>query len=367
MTTENKHILVPSSHTSSSSPVVVTGASGFIAMHLVEQLLTQGYWVRGTVRRDPAGYDVLHALPGASERLELVRADLTDDGVFDDIVAGAPIVMHTASPYAIDVEDAQRDLVDPAVRGTLNVLEACQKTTSVKRVIITSSMAAITDEPDSSHIYTEKDWNQHSSLTRNPYYYSKTLAERAAWDFVDQQSVDYDVVVINPFLVIGQSHGKSLNPSNQVLVDILSGVYPGIMSMAWGFVDVRDVASAHILAMRNPQARGRYLCANETIPMREVVKFMKQEGFDKGYKLPKWSMDHALGDMTVKLSSYFQPGGVGSYLRTHIGRIPSFDHTKIVDQLGLRFTPMHTTLRDTFTDLEQWEHITPRPSAQTTV
>jgi dihydroflavonol-4-reductase len=362
----NTKSFVSSAQTSSSAPVVVTGASGFIAMHLVEQLLAQGYWVRGTVRRDPAGYDVLHGLPGASERLELVRADLTDDGAFDDVVAGAPIIMHTASPYAIDVQDAQRDLVDPAVRGTLNVLEACQKTTSVKRVIITSSMAAITDEPDSSHIYTEKDWNQHSSLTRNPYYCSKTLAERTAWDFVDQQSVDYDVVVINPFLVVGPSHGKSLNPSNQVFVDMLSGTYPGIMKMSWGLVDVRDVAAAHMLAMQNPKARGRNLCANETMSMREIVGFMRQEGFGKDHKVPTMGMDHALGTMIVKLSSYFQPGGVGSYLRTHIGRTPNFDHSKIVEQLGLTFTPMTTTLRDTFADLEQWEHITPRSLAQAT-
>ncbi len=356
--------MIAAAQTSSSSPVVVTGASGFIAMHLVEQLLAQGYWVRGTVRRDPSSYTTLHELPGATERLELIQADLTDEGAFDSIVAGAPVVMHTASPYAIDVEDAQRDLVDPAVRGTLNVLEACQKTDSVRRVIITSSMAAITDEPDSSHVYTEQDWNQQSSLTRNPYYYSKTLAERAAWDFAEQQNPDFDVVVINPFLVIGPSHGKSLNPSNQVLVDILSGTYPGIMSVAWGFVDVRDVAAAHILAMQNADAEGRYLCANETKPMREVVEFMKAEGFGKGYKLPKWSMDHALGNLTVKLSSYFQPGGVGSYLRTHIGRIPYFDHSKIEDHLGLAFTPLETTLRDTFADLERWGHIATRTNSQ---
>ena len=159
-----------------AAPILVTGASGFIASRIVEQLLAKGYGVRGTVRslktdkeRDLAP---LRALEGAADRLELVEADLLAEGSFDRAAAGCEYVMHTASPYVLDAKDPQRDLVDPAVSGTRNVLSACQRAATVKRVVLTSSMAAITDEPESDHVLTESDWNEKSSLERNPYYYS---------------------------------------------------------------------------------------------------------------------------------------------------------------------------------------------------
>ena len=353
--------LIMPSMTSVTSPVVVTGASGFIATHLIEQLLSMGYFVRGTVRSAPDTYTVLHELAGASERLELVRADLLDEAAFDEVVQGATVVLHTASPYAVSVEDPQRDLVDPAVEGTLHVLRACERAKTVERVVLTSSMAAITDEPDSSHVYTEADWNERSSLQRNPYYYSKTLAEKAAWEFVEKQG-GFELVVINPFLVIGPCHTARMNPSNQVLADILGGVYPGIMNISWGFVDVRDVARAHIEAMERGDASGRYLCANETLSMRELVEKMRALGYARGYKLPRWSMDNALGNLSVKLGSYFQPSGVGSYLRTHIGREPRFDHAKIARDLDFSFLPLDDTIAATLTDLERWGHIPRRAS-----
>lgn len=344
-------------------PVCVTGASGFIAAHLVEQLLERGYRVRGTVRGSADKYPFLTELPGAKERLELVSADLTAEGAFDQAVAGCEYVMHTASPYALDVKDPQKDLVDPAVKGTTSVLEACKKTGTVKRVVLTSSMAAITDEPESEHVYTEVDWNDKSSLERNPYYYSKALAERAGWQFVAEHEPAFDLVVINPFLVIGPSHTKTVNPSNQVFADILGGTYPGIMSVSWGLVDVRDVARAHLLAMEQPDAKGRNICANATLSMREVVELMKSHGYGEGYKLPKLDLACSLGDFAVKLGSYFQPKGVGSYLRTHIGKVPRFDHSKIVRELGLEFRPLEQSIIETLSDLERWGHIPARKSA----
>lgn len=346
-------------------PVVVTGASGFIAAHLTRELLERGYRVRGTVRGGADKYPFLTELPGARERLELVSADLNAEGAFDEAVRGAEIVMHTASPYALDVKDPQRDLVDPAVKGTTGVLESCRKAGTVKRVVLTSSMAAITDEPDSDHVYTEADWNDRSSLDRNPYYYSKTLAERAGWSFLEEKKPSFDLVVINPFLVIGPSLTKAVNPSNQVFVDILGGTYPGIMSVAWGFVDVRDVAHAHVLAMETPGANGRNLCANTTLGMREVVELLRKHGYGEGYKLPRLDLACKLGDFAIKLGSYFQPKGIGSYLRTHIGKVPRFDHGKIARELGLEFRPIEQTIVETLADLERWGHIAPRAAAAT--
>ena len=251
--------------------VCVTGATGFVASRIVEALLARGHRVRGTVRRlDGEAARRLRTLPGA-DRLELVAADLLQAGAFGPAVEGMESVIHTASPYSINVIDPASALVEPAVAGTRRVLEAAAAVPGVKRVVVTSSMAAITDEPDESHVLTEADWNTKSSITRNPYYFSKTLAEKEAWTFVERERPAWDLVVINPFMVIGPSLVPSLNLSNKILVDLLAGAYPGVMNLAWGIVDVRDVALAHVAAMDKPEARGRYICANETVTMRELV------------------------------------------------------------------------------------------------
>lgn len=341
------------------SSVLVTGASGFVASRIVEQLLAEGHRVRGTVRSLGREKELapLRGLPHAAERLELVEADLLVPGSFDAAARGCEHVIHTASPYALDVEDPQRDLVEPAVEGTRNVLGAAAAA-GVRRVVLTSSMAAVTDEPDGDHVLTEADWNDRSSLTRNPYYLSKALAERAAWAMSAEAGLD--LVVVNPFLVIGPSIAPTLNPSNQLFVDLLTGTYPGIMNLTWGFVDVRDVARAHVLAMTTPSASGRYLCAGETISMRAVVELLVEHGWGEGYRLPRLGMDCGVGDFAVRLSSYLQPRGVGSYLRTHVGRVPRYDTGKIQRELGLEFRPVRASILDTLGDLSRAGHLPAR-------
>lgn len=344
--------------TVTNQPICATGASGFIAAHIVKQLLQQGYKVRGTVRstQNLAKYDYLTQLPGASTNLELVEAELTQPGSYDKAVAGCEYVMHTASPYIIDVKDPQKDLVDPAVEGTVNVLRACAKTDTVKRVILTSSMAAISDEPEDDHVFTERDWNHKSDLKRNPYYYSKRLAEESGWDFMKNQRPDFDLVVINPFMVIGPSLGPGLNTSNQMFKDIVEGKYPGILQLNWGFVDVRDVAKAHILAMENPKAKGRYLCAASAKTMSELVELLRKNGYEQ-YKLPKMNMANGFGTGLMKLASYTQPKGVGSYLRSHLGKTMRFENAKIKRELGMQFKPVEESILDATEDLKKWNHL----------
>lgn len=339
-------------------PVCVTGASGFIAAHVVRELLERGYRVRGTVRsvKNPAKNAFLTSLPGASERLELFEADLEAAGSFDAAIAGCDVVIHTASPYVIDVEDPQRDLVDPAVNGTLNVLRSARDH-GVRRVVLTSSMAAISDEPREGKVFSEADWNEQSSLTRNPYYFSKAEAERAAWRFVDQEKPSFDLVVINPYMVLGPSISPALNTTNQLFRDILMGVYPGIMSLGWGFVDVRDVATAHVLAMENDAAQGRYLCAGEEMEMRELVALLREAGYGPGFKLPRLDMACSIGDFAAKLMSYTQPKGTGSYLRTHLGKHMRYDNSKIQRELGLTFRPAKESVLDAVEDLFRHGHL----------
>jgi len=338
--------------------VLVTGASGFIASHVVRQLLAAGHRVRGTVR-DPgreAAVAHLRALPGADERLALVKADLVEPGAFDAHVAGCDVVMHTASPYVLTVRDPQRDLVDPALRGTRSVLEACAKATGVRRVVLTSSVAAVTDQPE-GRVLTEADWNEKSALDRNPYSFSKTLAERAAWRFVEERRPAFDLVVVNPGLVIGPSMTKAVNTSNRILVDVLRGGFPAIVDLAWGVVDVRDVAAAHVRAMEVPAARGRYLCVAETRTLRQIVELLGRSGY--AGRVPRLGLDSPLGNRLTYLLSWLQPKGVGQYLRTNLGRVPRFDHGKIVRELGLEFRPVEQTVLDAVADLARWGHVPP--------
>jgi nucleoside-diphosphate-sugar epimerase len=338
------------------SPILVTGASGFVASQIVADLLEHGYRVRGTVRAagDTKKYEFLTSLPGADERLELVSADLLKAETFPPAIDGCEVVLHTASPYVLTVDDPQRDLVQPAVQGTLGVLKACQDQ-NVRRVVLTSSVAAITDEPSSDYTFSEKDWNEKSSLIRNPYYFSKTQAERAAWKFMEEKSPNFDLVVVNPFVVLGPSLTPSINVSNRIILDLATGKYPGLVNISWGLVDVRDVAQAHRLAFETEKAQGRYLCAAQTRSMREVAETLS--GLDQsGLKVPTLSLDNPLGDVLTRLGAYFQPKGTAQFLRTNLGRRPSFDNSKIQKELGLEFRPIEVTLKDTVADLKKWGH-----------
>jgi dihydroflavonol-4-reductase len=335
--------------------VLVSGATGFIASHIVKLLLERGYEVRGTVR-DPgkaAAVGFLKALPGA-ERLELVAADLNDACAFDAYTADVDYIIHAASPYVLTVKDPQRDLVDPAVKGTLSMLEAAAASARVKRVIQTSSMAAVTDEPD-GRVLTEEDWNDKSTLTRNAYSFSKAEAERAAWAFMEKREPGFELMVINPFMVVGPALNDAINTSNQIFVDMAKGAYPAIMALEWGFVDVRDVAEAHVRAMTAPEAKGRYICAAGNMDMAGVATALRTAGV--AGKIPSMDLSGGFGTALMKLASRFQPQGVGSYLRTHLGRVPRFSNAKIKRDLGLEFRDVAATLRDTAHDLIKWNHV----------
>lgn len=337
-----------------SRTILISGANGFIAAHTVQKLLARGETVLGTVRApDDRKHAFLRALPGA-QHLSLVAADLDGQDPFSSYTPDADAVLHMASPYVMTVKDAQRDLVDPAVNGTLSMLRAAAASPRVKRVVLTSSMAAVTDEPE-ARVLTEADWNTRSSLTRNPYYFSKTQAERAAWDFMAREKPTFDLVVINPFIVIGPAHTAAVNTSNQILVDLYKGTYPAIVALNWSFVDVRDVADAHIAALDTPAASGRYLCTSGNLDMAAVVGLMRKRGV-RG-KLPSFDLSGGLGTAFMQIASYTQPAGIGSYLRTHLGRVPRVDTSKIRRELGIVFRAPEASIADTLADLERWGHI----------
>jgi dihydroflavonol-4-reductase len=350
--------------------VLVTGIGGFVACHILEVLLQRGYCVRGTVR-SKSPQNIKHVLEifdkykkqNPDLTLELFEADLLLDGSFDAAVNGCEYVIHTASPFVLDVTDNQRDLVEPAVSGTLNVLRACDKF-GVKKVVLTSSIAAITEAGVKTNtkpmkIYTENDYNVESSVSHNPYYYSKYMAEKEAVQFVENLKKEkgdqaFKLVILNPTLVWGPNHRKTVNQSVLIVDMALRGEFPFIFNLNWCVVDVRDVAKAHILALENENASGRYICGNETISMKYLCEVIHKH-FPYMKKVPRSYMRGHVGDMLIYLDSLRRKIGLGTYIRSNIGKICFVDNSKIVSELKMTFSPMQQTIIDTVQNLIDWK------------
>nr|XP_043631757.1 phenylacetaldehyde reductase-like [Erigeron canadensis] len=260
--------------------VCVTGASGYIASWLVKFLLQRGYTVKASVRdpKDSKKVDHLLKLDGAKERLHLFAANLLEDGSFDAAVEGCEGVFHTASPFYHKVTDPQAELIDPALKGTLNVLGSCVKASSVKKVVVTSSIAAVAynGKPRTSEVVVDETWFSDPDICKEAkmwYVLSKTLAEDAAWKFAKEKGLD--IVTINPAMVIGPLLQPTLNTSAEAIANLLNGAqtYP---NTSFGWVNVKDVANAHIQAYEIPSANGRYCLVERVAHFSEVVEILRK-------------------------------------------------------------------------------------------
>lgn len=342
----------------SQTPVLVTGATGFVAAELVKQLLDAGYRVRGTTRDVEAAKrrGELTSLKGAGERLELVQANLNHPGAFTEHMDECEYVMHTASPYTLAVEDPQRDLVDPALNGTLSVLESAASTPSIKRVVLTSSFAAISGGPRTGS-FDESDWNTRSTLEDGPYAYSKTVAERAAWDFMQTAARRFDLVVVNPTGVIGPSIVDRVNQTHEFMIGMTNGQAPAIIDIGFPVVDVRDVANAHIQAMETETASGRYLLSADSPKVRRYVEIMREEGMDQKYKLPKVGLDNPIGSVIVRGLMAFQPKGVREFVTENLGAEFSLNTTKAETELGMVWSSTDDAIRDQARFLDTKGHL----------
>ncbi|KAL4303513.1 hypothetical protein GQ457_10G006830 [Hibiscus cannabinus] len=237
--------------------VCVTGASGYVASWLVKQLLLRGYNVNDSVRNpnDPRKTQHLLALEGAENRLKFFKADLLEEGSFDSVVEGCEGVFHTASPFFNDVAE----LIDPAVKGTLNVLNSCAKAASVKRVVLTSFIAAVAYErkPRTPDVVIDENWFTDPDYCKGLklwYVISKTLAEDSAWKFAKEKGID--MVAINP-AILNLFKGAQTFPNESV-----------------GWVNVKDVANAHIQAFEIPSAAGRYCLVERVAHYSELVNIL---------------------------------------------------------------------------------------------
>lgn len=339
-----------STHIDPSKPVLVTGASGYIASRLVKDLLEKGHHVRGTVRNKSKKekYAFLEEIAAASSgKLEIFEADLLKDGSFATAMEGCELVMHTASPFRTQVKDPQKELVDPALKGTRNVLQAVNATPSVKRVVLTSSVVAIYgDSQEVSEkeggIFRESDWNSSSSLDHQPYPYSKTVAEKEAWKINGAQD-RWDMVTIHPAFVMGPSlTGNSSSMSLEFMQDMMGGkMKMGVPNMCFGLVDVREVSAAHIQAGFRPEAKGRYItCHKEGVKMLEMAEALRGHYGGK-YKLPKKELPKFLVVLFGPLQGFSR-----RFIRSNWGFRSRFDNQRTIDELGIEFRPWQESVVD---------------------
>jgi nucleoside-diphosphate-sugar epimerase len=261
--------------------VLVTGGSGFIGAHCILQLLAAGYRVRTTVRNLKREADVRTMLKeGGAEPGDLLSffaADLEKDAGWAPAVAGCDYVLHVASPLPPSTPKHEDELIVPAREGTLRVLRAARDA-GVKRVVVTSSFAAIGyGHKDQTTPFTEKDWTDPNGDDVTPYVKSKTLAERAAWDFVAKEGGDLELSVVNPVGVFGPVLGPDYASSILIVQRMMDGAMPGAPKLYFGVVDVRDVADLHLRAITHPAAKGeRFLAmAGEVMSILDIAKVLK--------------------------------------------------------------------------------------------
>ena len=286
--------------------VLVTGGSGFIGSHAILQLLGAGYKVRTTVRVLSREAEVRAMLRNGGveprDHLSFVRADLMSDDGWPAAVAGCEYVLHIASPFPSTVPKYENELIVPAREGALRVLRA-SRDAGVKRVVLTSSFAAIGyGHPPREEAFTERDWTDPSKPDVMPYTKSKTLAERAAWDFIDHEGRGLELAVVNPVAVFGPVLGPDFATSILLVQKLLDGALPGVPRMSIGVVDVRDVADLHLRAMTNPAAKGeRFLAvAGDFMLLAEIADVLKARLGESAARVPS----RQLPDWLVKLARF---------------------------------------------------------------
>lgn len=282
--------------------VLVTGASGYIASFTIKQLIADGWDVTGTIR-SLAKAPALRTTLGLDEsELPLVAADLGADAGWAEAAAGCSHVLHIASPLPAGIPKDDDELVVPARDGALRVLRAARDA-GATRVVMTSSTAAICyGMKTRRQVFTEADWTDLASPDTYPYVRSKTIAERAARDWIATEGGALEFCTINPGMVCGPVMGADYSASLLVIVKLLDGALPGLPRFGFPICDVRDIADAHVRAMTAPGMAGeRFLCAGQFLWMADIAAVLKSRLADKARRVPTMK----LPDIAVRLTALF--------------------------------------------------------------
>jgi dihydroflavonol-4-reductase len=329
--------------------VLVTGGTGFIGLHCLQQLLDKGYKVRTTIRSESRKQEVLEAMKKHSsncENLEFYIADLLKDDGWKEAVEGSKYVLHVASPFFLGEPENEDVFIKPAVEGTLRVLKACADA-DVQKVVLTSSFAAVGyGHPREKEVYTEEDWSSVDGEI-SAYAKSKTLAEKAAWEFVEnlEESKKFDLTVINPVAVTGPMLTSDIGSSNDFLLKLISGSMPACPKIHMGYIDVRDVAKAHIFSMTEEKTNGERIIVSENeMFFAEVGKTLNEAGFKK-------SPTKELPNFLVKIMSFFV--GELKTLLSALDRKGDIDKTKAERFFNWEYISTEQSVTETAQQLQE--------------
>ena len=314
--------------------VLVTGASGFIAKHIVRELLEHDYTVKATVRSDSGRAQLVALFPDAA--IDFVRLDLLKDDGWDDAMTGVDVLMHTASPFPEGEPKDAQELIRPAVEGTLRALRAAQKA-GVERVVLTSSCAAIYKDASKPPMQrsTRDNWTDPEGQATSAYEASKTLAEKAAWDFVAEHP-EMKLTTINPGAVFGVPMDQHYGTSLAYVERLLKGTDPAYPNMSMPVVDVRDVARMHVAALEHDTAGQRFPANAGALSMVEMAQALKAAYPDR-----KIATRQA-PDLVVKVMALFVP--LMRAVSSNLGRNMDVDGTDGPRELGFTYTPSRDAL-----------------------
>ncbi len=323
--------------------VLVTGASGFLAQHVILQLLAKGYGVRGTLRSMKRAEEVRSVLAKHDARakdMEFIAADLSSDAGWAEAAKGCAFVQHIASPFPAVHPRDEMELIRPARDGALRVLKAA-KAAGVKRVVMTSSMAAIAygHGDKRAEVSDETMWSNPDGPDNTPYTKSKTIAERAAWDYVNGEGEGLELVAINPTGILGPALSADVSTSLEIPIRLLNGKTPGLPRIGFSFVDVRDVAECHVKAMEVPEAAGqRFLATEGFMWFAEAADILRREFPAYDARIPKRNVP----DWLLKVMAVFQP--IYRQTVTELGRTRKASNAKAARVLGVTFRTAHEAL-----------------------
>ena len=272
--------------------VLVTGSTGFIGLHCIHQLIEKGYSVNGTLRSKSREEEVRSSLKKANlsdANLSLYECDLMSDDGWEKAIDGCDYVLHIASPFINGLPDHEDDLIKLALTGTQRILELSATNPQIKKIIITSSFAAVGDTFNGQTVFNESDWSDPNNNKISAYNKSKTLAEKSAWDFM-QSNPSFKLTVINPVGVIGPMLSDDIGTSNLFVKKILDGSTPGNPGLHIGFVDVRDVARAHVDSIKNEKSNNkRIILSKDEIWVSELSEILRNLGYKAPKRnIPKW-------------------------------------------------------------------------------